>query len=117
PTKTPEKAAPPETIPEAELEKRANEPPKAGTENQPAAKKDNVRSRFHTPDNLHEIFILDDGRIFRCSLSCTELRNWYDPYLKTQPEGNRRQRATDLEAQLHLLEERTKAGEKTPELE
>jgi hypothetical protein len=106
----------PETIPESELEQRAATPAKTGPDNQPTPKKDNVRARFRTPDNLHDIFILDDGRIFRCSLLCSQLKDWYDPYLKRQPEGSRRERATDLAGQLDALDARAKAGEQSAAL-
>jgi Domain of unknown function (DUF4157) len=108
---------PPETFSETELEKRANESAKAGPESQPAAKKDNVRARFSTPDNLHEIFILEDGRIFRCSLTCTELRQWYDPYLTRQKPGSRRDLAMELSERLEVLERRSNGGEKSTDLD
>jgi hypothetical protein len=113
-----EKPGRPETIPEDELETRANEPAASRTGSPPATdKKKGVRARFTTPDQLHQIFILEDGRIFRCSLSCSELRSWYEPYLANQPEGSRRQRAADLEGQLRKLEERVKGGAQSQALE
>jgi len=114
---TTEKQGPPETIPEKELEQRANAPPKTSPDAQPGPQRVAVRSKFRTPDNLHDIYIMEDGRIFRCSLSCTELHGWYDPYLSAQPEGPRRHRASELSGDLAKLEARTKAGEKSPELE
>jgi hypothetical protein len=114
PQKAPERA--PETIPEADLEQRAKEPAKTATDGQPSPKKDNVRARFRTPDNLHDIFILEDGRIFRCSLLCSQLRDWYDPYLKRQPEGSRQQQAAELNGRLETLEGRAKAGDQSADL-
>ena len=116
-TGAPKKTGPPETIRETELEQRSNAPATVAPEGQPTVKKDNVRTRFRTPDNLHDIFVLEDGRIFRCSLLCSQLRDWYNPYLKQQPDGTRRQRASELSAQLEALEARTKSGEKSPELD
>jgi hypothetical protein len=107
---------PPEIIPEAELERRAQESAKTGPQT-PAASKDNVRARFSTPDNLHEIFILEDGRIFRCSLTCTELRGWYDPYLTRQKPGGRQDEALRLSERLAALEERATGGEKSADLD
>lgn len=106
-----------ETIEEPELERRAAEaaPAGAGTQKtQPA--EDGVRVRLRTPDGLHDIFVLNDGRIFRCSFTCAQLRVWYEPYLTKQPEGTRRQAATALENSLKALEDRAKNGESTPAL-
>ncbi|WP_295433346.1 DUF4157 domain-containing protein [uncultured Thiodictyon sp.] len=122
----PEKVAPapgskragPETLPESTLEKRAGEvpAPTGPGKTAPEPKPDGVRARFKTPDNLHNIFILNDGTIYRCSLSCGQLRTWYDSYLKAQPEGTRRQHATQLDSLLQALEARAAAGENTPAL-
>jgi hypothetical protein len=114
PRSTPERV--PETMPEAVLERRANEPATAASDGQPSPSKDNVRAQFRTPDNLHDIFILEDGRIFRCSMVCSQLRDWYDPYLKRQPEGSRQQEAAELAGRLETLEGRAKAGARSAEL-
>lgn len=106
-----------ETIEEPELERRAAEGAPAGTGKQKAQPaEDAVRVRFRTPDGLHDIFVLNDGRIFRCSLTCAQLRAWYEPYLTRQPEGTRRQAATELENSLKGLEDRARNGENTPAL-
>jgi hypothetical protein len=107
-----------ETIQEPELERRATEATHGATGDQHTAPPpEGVRARFRTPDLLHDIFILNDGRIFRCSLSCTQLRGWYDPYLRQQPEGSSRHTAaTELDAALQALETRAAGGENTPAL-
>lgn len=107
-----------DTISEAELDRRARQAnsPRTGapsTEPRP----DGVRVRFRTPDGLHEIFVLNDGGIFRCSVSCAQLRTWYGNYLGSQPEGVRRQEATQLDGELRVLEARSAAGENTPEFQ
>jgi hypothetical protein len=107
----------PDTIPGSELERRATEAPAPKTQGgQTELPPDGVRARFSTPDNQHTVFILNDGTIFRCSLTCAQLRTWYDSYLKSQPEGARRQRATELDGLLQGLEARAVAGENTPAL-
>jgi hypothetical protein len=107
-----------ETIAEPELERRARDAAAAQLDTTPAEPaRDGVRARFRTPDRLHEIFILNDGRIFRCSLTCAQLRTWYDPYLKGQTDAARQHEATQLHDELTALEQRTGAGENTPALE
>lgn len=106
-----------ETIPEPELERRAQQAAVPRANGQPVeTRPEGVRSRFRTPDNLHEIFILNDGRIFRCSLTCAQLRTWYNSYFTAQPEGTRRQEATQLDGELQSLERRAAAGENTEAL-
>jgi hypothetical protein len=106
-----------ETIPEPELERRAGEAQPRTAAAEPAQpRNDSVRVRFRSRDGLHEIFILNDGRIFRCSLTCAQLRTWYNPYLSSQPEGTRRQTATELDGALQALEGRAARGENSPEL-
>jgi hypothetical protein len=113
------KSTQPETMPESELADRAAEGtvPKVQGQSSTESKPNGVRTRFRTPDNLHEIFILNDGTIYRCSLTCAQLRTWYDVYLKSQPEGTRRQEAAQLDSRLQALEARAAGGEKTPALE
>lgn len=98
-------------IPESELKGRA-------AESEPSARpaRDRVRARFPTPDGLHEIFILEDGRIFRCSSSCAEMRTWYDAFLQNQSDDARKALAKSLDAELKLLEDSTRAGENTKEV-
>lgn len=100
------------SIPESELQGKAAQPKDASA----APAKDRVRARFPTPDGLHEIFVLEDGRIFRCSTSCAELRTWYDGFLKGQSEATRQATAKSLDAELAMLEAREKAGENTKEV-
>jgi hypothetical protein len=88
---------------------RANRSAPGGTAS--GEKPDAVRARFHTPDGQHTIFVLADGRIFRCSALCAQMRAWYDRYLQSQPEGTRRQEAGQLDGELQKLEARTRAGE------
>jgi hypothetical protein len=119
-TQSPQSAPPSresETLPETELERRASERQTTTPGAEPAQpRSDGVRIRFRSRDGLHEIFILNDGRIFRCSLTCAQLRTWYDSYLKSQPEGTRRQTSTQLDETLQALETRAADGESTPEL-
>jgi hypothetical protein len=103
-----------ETLAESELERRAAESaapkaPGSPTEVPPKG----VRSKFKTPDGEHTIFILNNGTVIRCS-SCAHLRTWYDSYLKSQPEGARRQRATQLDSRLQALEDRAAGDATTP---
>jgi len=116
PAPAPKAGGPPETIPEPELEKLANDTTTQGTPGQTPKKPDAVRARFSTPDLLHEIFILEDGRIFRCSLLCSQLRDWYSPYLNRQPEGARSQRAAELSTALEALEVRARSKEQSDDL-
>ncbi|PTL78083.1 DUF4157 domain-containing protein [Vitiosangium sp. GDMCC 1.1324] len=106
-----EKAREGERIPESELKGRV-------AENDPSARpaKDRVRARFPTPDGLHEIFVLEDGRIFRCSSSCAEMRTWYDSFLQNQSDDARKALAKSLDAELKLLEDSTRAGQNTKEV-
>jgi hypothetical protein len=100
-----------ETIPEEQLARRAGEPagpPGAGR------KPDAVRRRFRTPDGQHEIFVLADGRIFRCSASCMQMRGWYEGLLASQLDPGRQQQAQGLLRELTLLEGRTTGGETGP---
>jgi len=79
-----------ETRDEGDLRRGAEEqrPGAAGTgDAQPAARDEHVRARATTPDGLHEIFILRDGRIFRCSRTCTEVRAHFEEFLQEQRRG------------------------------
>ena len=105
----------PRVIQESELERRAGTAAEPATGTQPAPRRpDGVRMRFRTPDGLHDIFVLNNGQIFRCSLSCAQIRVWYDSYLHPQQEGTHRQRAAELESNLRAMEARAAAGENSP---
>ena len=106
-----EKATEGQRIPESELRGKAAERDPSAT-----AAKDRVRARFPTPDGMHEIFVLEDGRIFRCSTLCAELRTWYDPFLQSQSDDARKASAKSLDTELKLLEESQRAGENTKEV-
>ena len=43
--------------------------------------------RVPTPDGLHHILILDDGRIIRCSNQCAQIRHHYEDFLREQRES------------------------------
>jgi hypothetical protein len=113
------KGAGKETVPESDLAKRSAESlaPRTPGEPVPEPKPGGVRTRFKTPDGLHDIFILNDGTIYRCSLNCAQLRTWYDGYLKSQRSDARRQKAAELDSLLQALETRSANGEKTSELQ
>lgn len=125
---TPGRKPPPgETIDEPELRRGEEEQRRqAGTAGQaeqaPGAAPDRIVARATTPDGLHEIFVLRDGRIFRCSRTCTEVQAHYEGYLSEQGgegvEPQRRDRAAELDRRLReLLEaeqqikERERSGE------
>ena len=106
-----------ETIPESELDQRATAGQTATQGSEPAQPLPRgVRARFKTPDGLHELFILNDGTIYRCSLTCAQLKTWYGDYLTAQRDSARQERANELKNTLEALEGRTQAGENSTEL-
>ena len=70
------------------------------------------RARATTPDGLHEITVLDDGRLIRCSRNCGEVRAHYGTFLAEIPSGTteRRPAAAALEPALTALEARSTAA-------
>ncbi len=60
-----------------------------------------------TADGLHKVFVLEDGRIIRCSLSCGELRSHYQDFIESamkDPDPERQKLARDLDSKLKTAE-------------
>ncbi len=87
------------------------------------------QARVTTKDGLHQLFVLEDGRIIRCSLSCGELRTHYQEFIASGMKDSdpvRQKLATELDGELRTAEigarskdpaERQKAAKKAAELE
>ncbi|HEX6938800.1 MAG TPA: DUF4157 domain-containing protein [Longimicrobiales bacterium] len=105
----PERASEParrEQIDESELRPRAQPPEQAGR----PRSGERVRARATTPDGLHHIIVLADGRIFRCSRNCGELRSQFGSFLGPQSDPARQPEANRLDAELAALERRAAAA-------
>jgi len=71
-------------------------------------------ARYRTADGLHDVFVLEDGRLIRCSLECGELRAHYDEFLQSalkDPDENRRKLGEDLDKRLKTAETGAKSSD------
>ena len=101
--------------PEADQPKAETKPEQTTTSEQQAAAPPKPRrkaltgnevvdAKAVTPDKLHVITVLEDGRIIRCSMSCGEIRLHYAEFFNLQGDSPLYARAQELSGKLAALE-------------
>lgn len=70
-----------------------------------------------TRDKLHNVVILEDGRIIRCSRSCGDILSHYDSFLKEETDAGRKEKADAFKTKLEALEADSKATKDPAERE
>lgn len=79
--------------------------------------KEKVAAQTTTRDGLHNVIILEDGRIIRCSRSCGDILAHYETFLKEETDAGRKEKAAAWKTKLQTLESQSKATKDPAERE
>ena len=71
--------------------------------------KERIVAHTQTRDNLHNVVVLEDGRIIRCSRSCGSILAHYEAFLKEETDAGRKETAEAFKKKLEALEAESKA--------
>ncbi|HWM92809.1 MAG TPA: DUF4157 domain-containing protein [Thermoanaerobaculia bacterium] len=73
--------------------------------------KEKVSAHVLTPDGLHDVAVLEDGRIIRCSKVCAEILAHYEDFLKEESDPKRVEKAAAYKKKLETLKAEAAAAQ------